>query len=45
MSNGIREVLVRVVPRVDAIEIGGAVAHEQPAFDYVSFSIGYRRVF
>lgn len=30
---------------LDSIEIGGVVAHENPAFDYKSFSIGYRRAF
>ncbi len=29
----------------DSIEIGGVVAREEPAFDYKSFLLGYRRAF
>lgn len=29
----------------DSIEVGGSFAHEEPAFDYRSISVGYRRVF
>jgi len=29
----------------DAIDVGASFAHEEPAFDFRSFTVGYRRVF
>jgi YaiO family outer membrane protein len=33
------------VTSYDFVEVGGSIAHERPAFDYTSISVGYRRVF